>query len=71
MRIENDEMYFIAYFTEKEKRTGITKVLKEKLPPHTFSVSEDESAFHVATTKRKEFTRIINNHFQDKQLSLF
>ena len=72
MRIENDDMhYFIAHFTEKEKLTGITKVLKEKLPPHSFSVSEDESDFHIANMKRETFNRIINNHFQNKQLSLF
>lgn len=71
MRIENEDMHFVVYFTDKEKLTGITEVLEEKLPIFVYTVSKDGSEFHIRNTEREKFNRILNDKFQDKQLSLF
>lgn len=71
MRIEDDDMYFIVHFTEKEKLTGITEILEEKLSIFEYTASKDGSEFHIRNSERDKFNRILNSHFQDKQLSLF
>jgi len=71
MRIEDDGLYFIVHFTEKEKLTGVAELLEEQLSIFVYTASKDGSEFHIRNTERDKFNRILNKKFQDKQLSLF
>lgn len=71
MRIENDELFFRVIFTEKERESGLINNMEEKLPRFGRFFSDDKLEWYIENRHRDLFTRLINQHLNSPQLSLF